>query len=210
MRQRTDDDVGRFDRWSATYDRSLAQRFLFEPVHRAVCDRLVSVAPPPDTVVDVGCGTGRLLAAVRVRLPSANLVGIDPAEGMIAQARTRFARDPRVTLHVASARSMPLDDESVDAVLTTMSFHHWNDQAASIREVARVLRGDGRLIVADIFGIGAAGRVAARVLGRHGRGYRTASELDELFSPAGYAWSIRRHVFGKLVPALVIEARRER
>jgi SAM-dependent methyltransferase len=44
---------------------------------------------------------------------------------------------------------LPLEDGSIDLALSTLSFHHWRDQAAGIREVARVLRPGGRFLLAD-------------------------------------------------------------
>lgn len=45
--------------------------------------------------------------------------------------------------YVGVAESLPLPDYSVDVVLSTASFHHWTDQAADVREIARVLRSEG-------------------------------------------------------------------
>ena len=109
----------------------------------------------PRRVLDLGCGTGRLLEDLRRRLPEAELVGVDPSEGMLAVARRRLAGEPGVRLEVATAARLPLPDASVDVVTTTMSFHHWEAQDASLREVARVLAPGGRLLIADVLGIGA-------------------------------------------------------
>ncbi len=47
------------------------------------------------------------------------------------------------------AEALPLPDASVDLALSTTSFHHWHDQAAGIREIARVLRPEGYFILVD-------------------------------------------------------------
>src|SRR5438309_12128653 len=105
-----DEEITRFDRWSATYDRSPAQRLFFTWVHRAVCDALMSGDSTPRRLVDVGCGTGRLLAQLRERLPGAELVGVDPSAGMVAKARARLGQQPRVRIEVTSASALPLQD----------------------------------------------------------------------------------------------------
>lgn len=199
-------DVARFDQRARTYDRTPGQ-YWFRRIDRPVGDALLGRSEVPEAVADVGCGTGRLLAALRERLPGAELIGVDPSEGMISVARGRFERGPGVRLHVASADGLPLGDASVDAVTTTLSFHHWDRQGPSLAEVARVLRPGGRLVLADILGIGAVGRLI-RPLGRlHGSGYRSAAELGRLLEEAGFrAWRYRP-IFGRLIPVFLVEAR---
>jgi ubiquinone/menaquinone biosynthesis C-methylase UbiE len=48
------------------------------------------------------------------------------------------------------AESLPLPDASIDLAFSTLSFHHWTDQAKGVSEVARVLRPQGRFLLADI------------------------------------------------------------
>ncbi len=132
-------------RWSSAYD-SFAGQGYFDRVHEAMLDSLAADATKPASVLDVGCGTGRLLRRARLRWPQAELIGIDPDEGMIEIAREAV---PAAALHLASAESMPLADSSVDLVLCAVSMHHWSDSGAGLREVARVLRPGGRFCFAD-------------------------------------------------------------
>ncbi len=53
-------DVERFDRWSSTYEGYWLQKLIFDRVHRAVLDAVADQARP-EVLLDVGCGTGRLL-----------------------------------------------------------------------------------------------------------------------------------------------------
>lgn len=138
-------DVEQFERWSRTYEASWMQRRLFTRVHSAALDLAAPLAAPA-SVLDVGCGTGRLLRAAATRWPAAQFVGIDPAQGMVDAA---CALSPGVTFHRGLAEQLPLPDASVDLALSTMSFHHWRDQAAGVREIARVLRPGGHFILVD-------------------------------------------------------------
>ena len=56
---------------------------------------------------------------------------------------------PNATFSPGMAEALPLQDASVDLALSTTSFHHWQDQAAGIREIARVLRPGGYFILVD-------------------------------------------------------------
>jgi ubiquinone/menaquinone biosynthesis C-methylase UbiE len=139
-------DVAYFDRWAKSYERSLSQRFFFGPIQKKVLDVAGSL-PESSTILDVGCGTGRLLRAAAERWPRAQLIGVDPAAGMLEVAREL---NPKATFHVATSDAIPLPDGSVSVAFTTLSFHHWSDQSGGIREVRRVLRTGGCFILADI------------------------------------------------------------
>jgi SAM-dependent methyltransferase len=143
----SDRDVAPFDRWSGRYERSKQQRLVFDRVHRKVLD-LAAGYGDPTAILDVGCGSGRLLRAAHVRWPSARLVGVDPSSGMIEIGRTLTPAE----LHITGAESLPLPDSSIDLAFSTIAFHHWVDPAAGLREVARVLRPNGRFVLADNVG----------------------------------------------------------
>jgi ubiquinone/menaquinone biosynthesis C-methylase UbiE len=144
----TNSDVKRFDRWAATYDQSVMQRLYFVPIHSKMLDLLVRERPkdPASCVIDVGCGTGRLLRAASVRWPEAQLLGVDPAERMVAEA-TRL--NPNAIFKLASAESLPFPDQTADIVLSSLSFHHWANQGKGLQEIARVLRPGGFFCLAD-------------------------------------------------------------
>jgi ubiquinone/menaquinone biosynthesis C-methylase UbiE len=140
-------DVKRFNQWAATYDRSVMQRLFFGPTHSKMLDLLgQELKDPPRCIIDVGCGTGRLLRAASVRWPGAQLFGVDPAEQMVSEA-TRL--NPNVTFKLASAESLPFPDQAADLVLSSLSFHHWADQPKGLQEIARVLRPGGWFCLAD-------------------------------------------------------------
>lgn len=168
-------DIKVFNRWSGSYERSLGQVFLFDPVHRAVLGFLPADLAP-QVVLDIGCGTGRLLRKAALRWPGARLVGVDPAEGMIAQARQRT---PGAEFHVSTVETLSLSEGSVDLALSTVSFHHWFDQALALRQVAKILRPGGYFVLADpVIPLG-----LERVF-RHGRPANSA-QRRELFAQAG-------------------------
>jgi ubiquinone/menaquinone biosynthesis C-methylase UbiE len=101
----------------------------------------------PNAILDVGCGTGRLLRKAKELWPNARLVGVDAADKMVEKAKQLF---PQAEFHVAMAESLPLPDASIDLTFSTLSFHHWTNQAKGVSEVTRVLRPQGRFLLADI------------------------------------------------------------
>jgi ubiquinone/menaquinone biosynthesis C-methylase UbiE len=140
-------DDRHFDRWAKRYDRSGSQALLFEPVHRSVVAALGRRLRPESRVLDLGCGTGRLLERLGRLVPGTTRIGLDRSAGMAEQARRL-----RPELHVerGTAESLPHPDCSFDAVITTVSFHHWFDKNAALAEVARVLRPAGLLALTDV------------------------------------------------------------
>jgi ubiquinone/menaquinone biosynthesis C-methylase UbiE len=144
----TSEDVQRFERWASTYDKSWLQHYL-DRLHPIVLNLAWSGSSnnQPGTVLDIGCGTGRLLQAAQTRWPQAQLIGIDPSGAMAEQTRRRL---PMAGVHVAGAETLPLPPESVDLAVSTVSFHHWADRSVGLREVARVLRPGGRFALADV------------------------------------------------------------
>lgn len=139
-------DIEHFDQWSSTYEDSWLQRALFDRAHRATLALAADIVHQPGSVLDVGCGTGKLLRRANRYWPDAQLIGVDPANGMIEMAKRLT---PFATFSTGMAEALPLEDASVDLALSTVSFHHWQDQAVGIREIARVLRPGGYFILVD-------------------------------------------------------------
>ena len=139
-------DIERFDQWASTYENSWLQRAFFDQTHKAALALAATIVHQPGSVLDVGCGTGRLLRRANRYWPEAQLIGVDPASGMIERAKFLT---PNATFFTSMAEALPLQDASVDLALSTSSFHHWQNQAAGIREIARVLRPGGYFILVD-------------------------------------------------------------
>ncbi|WP_293673207.1 class I SAM-dependent methyltransferase [uncultured Parolsenella sp.] len=102
---------------------------------------------PFDAVLDVGCGTGAVLALLHEKYPDGRYVGLDLTPEMIEVARTKVA--PGMEFVVGDAENLPFDEASFDAVLCSNSFHHYPNPAAFLAGALRVLRPGGRLILRD-------------------------------------------------------------
>jgi SAM-dependent methyltransferase len=99
--------------------------------------------PPGRRWLDVGCGTGALSAAIVDRCSPALVVGVEPSEGFLKTAQANLA--DRATLRQGSATAIPLDDASVDVVVSGLVLNFVPDQRAALAEMARVTDGGGTI-----------------------------------------------------------------
>ncbi|MDN3359172.1 methyltransferase domain-containing protein [Actinomadura sp. DC4] len=104
-----------------------------------------TATPAGATVVDVGCGTGRALPALRTAVgPAGHVIGVDITPQMLSVAAdSGRARD--VVLMLADARRLPFTDGAVDAVFAAGLVPHLPDPAAGLAGLARITRPGGRL-----------------------------------------------------------------
>jgi ubiquinone/menaquinone biosynthesis C-methylase UbiE len=89
-------------------------------------------------ILDLGCGTGRFSEGLAAHF-DAEVIGIDPSEKMLDQARTKL-RDRRVRYLPGYGEAIPLRNDSVDLIFMSMCFHHFEDHMLAARECRRVLR----------------------------------------------------------------------
>ena len=134
------DAVARFDRWAPDYDDSALQNCLYRPVHAVVLDRCELFVPRPRRVLDLGCGTGRLLEDASRRFHDASLVGVDVSQRMLEVVAGERNSVAPVR---ARAEHLPFADGSFDLVMATFTYRHWREPAAGIVEIGRILSSDG-------------------------------------------------------------------
>ena len=158
-----------FDRWARTYD-DCALQPVFRSAHDAVLGRVQRITTRPRRVLDVGCGTGRLLRVAMTLFPDAVLVGVDVSGGMLAVADSAAPLTRRLGHVQAAAEGLPFADASFDLVVSTASFRHWADQHTAMREIGRVLAPGGLFGFADLFALRRPGLpsrlIPSRLMGR--------------------------------------------
>jgi ubiquinone/menaquinone biosynthesis C-methylase UbiE len=133
---------------------------LFDPVaalttrERAVKARTLERARlrPGDAVLDLGCGTGTLAIQALSIQPGLKVASLDADDAVLDRARAKAAAaDAQIAFAQGFSTRLPYPDASFDVVLSTLFFHHVSDEDKVLtgREILRVLRPGGRLVVAD-------------------------------------------------------------
>jgi ubiquinone/menaquinone biosynthesis C-methylase UbiE len=138
----------RTERWQVETTAAEVYEEMFVPaLFRGAAEDLIARAgiDPDDRVLDVGCGTGIVarLAAERVG-PAGQVVGVDLNEGMLAVAG-RIA--PAVEWRQGDAVHLPFPDSSFDVVLSQFALMFVPDRAGALREMVRVTRSGGEVLV---------------------------------------------------------------
>ncbi len=101
--------------------------------------------------LDVGCGTGRLLAFVHEAWPGARFTGLDLSAPYLGEARRLIGRTARVKLVEGASEKLPFDDQSLDIVFSSFLMHELPQDVrlAALAEMARVLKPDGLVVIVD-------------------------------------------------------------
>ena len=174
-------DVTAFDERAQDYEDGRLGR-----LHHNIADRAAELAlrgqPAPSYVLDVGCGTGYLLRLLARRCPGAiELAGVDPSPAMIEMAGFK-ADDGRLHYRSGIAEHLPFPESHFDLLVSTTSFDHWSDQAAGLKECARVLKPGGHLVLVDQFSYLL---IPTLLAGRRGKA-RTRTRCSRLLLDAGF------------------------
>lgn len=135
-----------FDRWAPTYDFLLPSVF-YQAIHRRLLE-YVQFSDHP-VVLDLGCGTGRLLNRLAAHYSDLSGTGLDFSAEMLRQARRSNQYHPRLIFVQGNTEALPFADQQFTDVFSTISFLHYPNPGSVLAEVRRVLQPGGRFYLVD-------------------------------------------------------------
>jgi ubiquinone/menaquinone biosynthesis C-methylase UbiE len=148
---------------------------------------------PRFTVLDVGCGGGRTISKLAAMAAQGKVHGIDYSEESVAASRRYNAQEiraGRVEIHLAGVEKLPFPDNTFDLVTGVETHFWWADNASGLREIRRVLKPGGTLIlIAEVYK-GAdtlASRLCEMAAPKTGMTMLTVDEHRDLLAAVGFA-----------------------
>lgn len=143
-----------------------------------------------DCVLDIGCGGGRTLQRLAALASHGRVFGIDYASASVAASR-RFNRTAietgRISVEQASVQQIPFADATFDLATAFETHYYWPDCPAAFREILRVLKPGGKLlVVAEAYRAGGLGSITGLALKMIGGVSLTPDQHRDLFAQAGF------------------------
>jgi ubiquinone/menaquinone biosynthesis C-methylase UbiE len=144
-----------------------------------------------DVILDVGCGGGRTLAKLAASAPAGRLHGIDHSGASVETAR-KVNRDAIARGHIAidegSVQALPFADRTFDLVTAIETHFWWHDIAGGMREVFRVLKPGGRVvIVAEFYNGGKYAKYADRLSRFTSMAVLDVAQHEAMLSGSGFS-----------------------
>lgn len=172
-----------WDRVAGVYD--IAMKLRNGRVNRALCAQVAGMMGPADTVLECACGTGMITAAIAPKCRK--VIATDFSEGMLARTRRKCAAFPNVRVKKGDILRLGYADAQFDKVVAGNVIHLLDDPAQALRELLRVCRPGGLVILPTYINHELTGRpgLFVRLADRLGAGFR------QQFTYAGYQAFIR-------------------
>ena len=135
----------RFDKAANTYD---PVAVLQQRVGEALLDRLQGIRCSPQTILDLGCGTGYFETFLKKLYPAAKIIGLDKSNGMLVHAQAKEKEYQLTDIHWVGgcAENLPFSDHSFELVYSNLMLHWSNDFSKSLKEIRRILKPEGLLL----------------------------------------------------------------
>lgn len=184
-----------FDRWAPNYD-CLFTTVFYQAVHKRLLEYVQ--LPEDANILDLGCGTGRLVDRIVKQFPTVTATGLDFSEEMIHQARSRHHFTQRLTFTTGNVESLPFREGQFDAVFCTISFLHYPHPQRVFEQINRVLRPGGYFYLADYQGNDSTGQTLIPV-SPGGLRFYSRSQRAEFGQNVGWSCVGHYHLLGPIL-----------
>ncbi len=138
-----------------TWEESVAYDAMdFTDVNTAFAEAAADLGLSAGLVLDAGTGTARIPVLMAEMRPQWQIVGIDLSENMLKLGQQHVAAahlSDRIRLEKVDAKRLPYDDNSFDLVVSNSIVHHLSDPMPFFKEIDRVLKPNGGLLLRDLF-----------------------------------------------------------
>jgi ubiquinone/menaquinone biosynthesis C-methylase UbiE len=116
----------------------------------SVREKAFSVAgvQPGKLAADIGAGSGFITEGLIQK--GVRVIAVDQSEAMLAVMQKKFADHPGIQYRPGNAESLPIADDRVDYAFANMYLHHVETPPAAIREMVRILKPEGKLVITDL------------------------------------------------------------
>ena len=148
------DASNRMEYFDSQVDSEWASRS-YTPQELAKIERLLSTAELLEgmTVLEPGCGTGRLTEILAEKVGSrGRVLAMDISPRMTEVTRTRLGSRPNVEVFCSRLEDLPLPREGFDVIICHQVFPHFEDKSAALKHMAFALKPDGRLVIFHFIG----------------------------------------------------------
>ncbi|WP_330654527.1 class I SAM-dependent methyltransferase [Intestinibacter bartlettii] len=132
-----------FNNTAKDYDNSHDGKFV-NCMYQEIIDRVRNLEG--DKILDLGCGNGNIINLLK-KERKADYYGLDISENMIEEAKKKCGEDVKFT--VGDSENLPYQDGQFDIIICNASFHHYTKPEVAVKEIKRVLKSGGTLILGD-------------------------------------------------------------
>lgn len=120
----------------------LRKRVKMRKIYCAVLNEINSIPIIPKKILDIGCGDGEFTQVVSTKFRDSDITAVDTS---VPKSLTHN----NIEFIKGNAEQLPFSDESFDLVFAVLSLHHWKDKEKGLKEMFRVLKRNGSLIIGD-------------------------------------------------------------
>lgn len=177
MKEEKEKSIKHFNSTAVKYDSSFDGKFV-KVMYQPLLDELEKEAE--GKLLDVGCGTGNILC--KLVNGKRQLFGIDLSENMVEESKKRMGS--HADIKVADAERIPYKDNFFDTLICNASFHHYPHPEEVLKEMKRVLKSGGKLLIGEGYAI---------------QPFRALLNLSFRFSDSGDFKSYGKHEFIRML-----------